>query len=38
VPYEQQQYHALMIEHGVLDVTDQQQAALAARIRRAIGE
>lgn len=38
VPYEQQQYHALMAEHGVLDVTDQQQAELAARIRRALGE
>jgi diadenosine tetraphosphate (Ap4A) HIT family hydrolase len=38
VPYEQQQYHALMAEHGVLDVADQQQAKLAARIRRELGE
>jgi diadenosine tetraphosphate (Ap4A) HIT family hydrolase len=38
VPYEQQQYHALMIEHGVLDVTDQQQTALAVRIRHALGD
>ena len=36
VPYEQQQYHALMTEHGVLNVTDRQQAELAARIRRAL--
>jgi diadenosine tetraphosphate (Ap4A) HIT family hydrolase len=36
VPYEQQQYHALMTEHGVLDVTDEDQAELAARIRRAL--
>jgi diadenosine tetraphosphate (Ap4A) HIT family hydrolase len=33
VPYEQQQYHALMAEHGVLDVSEQEQAGLAARIR-----
>jgi histidine triad (HIT) family protein/ATP adenylyltransferase len=37
VSYERQQYHALMTEHGVLNVTDQQQAELAARIRRALG-
>jgi diadenosine tetraphosphate (Ap4A) HIT family hydrolase len=37
VAYEQQQYHALMAEHGVLAVTDQQQAELATRIRRALG-
>jgi diadenosine tetraphosphate (Ap4A) HIT family hydrolase len=36
VPYEQQQYHALMTEHGVLNVTDQQQAELAAQVRRAL--
>ena len=35
VPYEQQQFHALMAEHGVLDVTDEDQAALAQAIRRA---
>jgi diadenosine tetraphosphate (Ap4A) HIT family hydrolase len=33
VPYEQQQFHALMSEHGVLDVTPESQTALAARIR-----
>jgi histidine triad (HIT) family protein/ATP adenylyltransferase len=33
VPYEKQQFHALMPEHGVLDTDDAQQAALAARIR-----
>jgi histidine triad (HIT) family protein/ATP adenylyltransferase len=34
VPYEQQQYYALMAEHGVLAVSDEQQAGLAERIRR----
>jgi histidine triad (HIT) family protein len=38
VPCEQQQYYALMAEHGVLQRTDQQQAELAARIRRALDE
>jgi diadenosine tetraphosphate (Ap4A) HIT family hydrolase len=38
VPYERQQYHALMTEHGVLEVTEQQQAELAVRIRRALGD
>jgi diadenosine tetraphosphate (Ap4A) HIT family hydrolase len=33
VPYEQQQYHALMAEHGVLNISDQEQSDLAARIR-----
>jgi len=33
VPYEQQQFHALMTEHGVLDVTAESQTALAAAIR-----
>ena len=33
VPYERQQYHALMSEHGVLDVDDESQAALAQTIR-----
>jgi histidine triad (HIT) family protein/ATP adenylyltransferase len=36
VPYEQQQYYALMAEHGVLDIPDQDQADLAVRIRTAI--
>jgi histidine triad (HIT) family protein/ATP adenylyltransferase len=34
VPYDQQQYHALMTENGVLDVDDSTQAALAEAIRR----
>ena len=33
VPYERQQYYALMSEHGVLDVDDESQAALAQVIR-----
>jgi diadenosine tetraphosphate (Ap4A) HIT family hydrolase len=33
VPYEQQQHHALLAEHGVLDVDDASQAALAQTIR-----
>jgi histidine triad (HIT) family protein/ATP adenylyltransferase len=33
VPYEQQQYHALMPENGVLDVDHESQAALAQTIR-----
>jgi histidine triad (HIT) family protein/ATP adenylyltransferase len=33
VPYEQQQYYALMAENGVLDVDDSTQAALAQDIR-----
>jgi histidine triad (HIT) family protein/ATP adenylyltransferase len=33
VPYDQQQYHALMAENGVLDVDDGAQAALAQSIR-----
>jgi histidine triad (HIT) family protein/ATP adenylyltransferase len=33
VPYEQQQYHALMSENGVLSVDDESQAALAQTIR-----
>jgi len=35
VPYDEQQFHALMAEHGVLAVTDADQAALAERIRQA---
>jgi histidine triad (HIT) family protein/ATP adenylyltransferase len=37
VPYRDQQFHALMTEHGVLDVPDAEQRKLAARIRAAIG-
>jgi histidine triad (HIT) family protein/ATP adenylyltransferase len=33
VPYERQQYHALMSENGVLDVDEAGQRALAAEIR-----
>ena len=33
VPYERQQYHALMSENGVLDVDDGTQAAMARAIR-----
>jgi diadenosine tetraphosphate (Ap4A) HIT family hydrolase len=36
VPYERQQFHAVMAENGVLEVTLEQQAALAARIRSAL--
>jgi diadenosine tetraphosphate (Ap4A) HIT family hydrolase len=36
VPYERQQFHALMAENGVLEVMPEQQAALAARIRSAL--
>ncbi len=33
VPYRQQQFHALMAENGVLDVSDRSQADLARAIR-----
>jgi diadenosine tetraphosphate (Ap4A) HIT family hydrolase len=33
VPYERQQYYALMAENGVLDVGDNSQAALARAIK-----
>jgi diadenosine tetraphosphate (Ap4A) HIT family hydrolase len=36
VPYDQQQYHALMAENGVLPVDDAAQSALAARIGAAV--
>jgi histidine triad (HIT) family protein/ATP adenylyltransferase len=36
VPYERQQFHAVMAEHGVLEVTPEEQAALATRIRSAL--
>ena len=32
VPFEQQQYHALMAEHGVLNLPDAEMAAMAAEI------
>jgi histidine triad (HIT) family protein len=32
VPYHEQQYHALMAEHGILATTPEAQAELAARI------
>jgi histidine triad (HIT) family protein/ATP adenylyltransferase len=35
VPYERQQFHAVMAQHGVLDVDDAEQADLARRIRAA---
>ena len=36
VPYEQQQYHALMAEHGILECTPDSIAGLGARIRAAL--
>ncbi|MFD4131394.1 HIT family protein [Streptomyces goshikiensis] len=36
VPYEQQQFHALMTEHGVLSVPPQETAEMAARLREAM--
>jgi hypothetical protein len=33
VPYDRQQYYALMAENGVLNVSDSSQAALARAIR-----
>ncbi len=36
VPYEQQQFHALMAEHGILELTPAQTAELAGRIRAAL--
>jgi diadenosine tetraphosphate (Ap4A) HIT family hydrolase len=38
VPYEEQQFHAVMAENGVLDVDDVSQAALARDIRRSVEE
>ena len=32
VPYEQQQYHALMAEHGILPLTDADMASLAQQL------
>jgi hypothetical protein len=36
VPYEHQQYYAVMAEHGILDVLPDQQEQLAARIRASL--
>ncbi|MFI6091792.1 HIT family protein [Streptomyces sp. NPDC051218] len=36
VPYEEQQFHVLMTEDGVLDVPPDHMAALASRLRDAI--
>ncbi|MGA5134239.1 HIT family protein [Streptomyces olivoreticuli] len=36
VPYEQQQFHALMAEHGVINATPQEMGAFAARLRQAL--
>lgn len=36
VPYGQQQFHALMTENGVLAVTPQESADMAARLREAL--
>ncbi len=35
VPYEEQQYHALMAEHGVLKLADTEMAAMAEQIANA---
>jgi diadenosine tetraphosphate (Ap4A) HIT family hydrolase len=34
IPYEEQQYHALMAENGVIEVSPDEQEAVAADIRR----
>lgn len=33
VPYERQQFHAVMAENGILDVTREEQSVLAGRLR-----
>jgi histidine triad (HIT) family protein len=33
VPYEQQQFHALMMENGVMTISDAEMVSLAAKIR-----
>jgi hypothetical protein len=38
VPYERQQYHALVTENGVLDVDESSQAALARDIRSLLSD
>jgi diadenosine tetraphosphate (Ap4A) HIT family hydrolase len=37
VPYEQQQFHALMMENGVIAVGDGEMVSLAAKIRAELG-
>ncbi|MFI9557741.1 HIT family protein [Nonomuraea endophytica] len=37
VPYERQQYHALMAENGVLEWSPEEGEVLAERLRRALG-
>ncbi|MBB5076944.1 HIT family protein [Nonomuraea endophytica] len=37
VPYERQQYHALMAENGVLEWSPEEGELLAARLKRALG-
>jgi len=36
VPYERQQFHAVMAENGILNVTPEAQTALAAQLRSAL--
>ncbi|MGI5352699.1 hypothetical protein ACQEU8_31635 [Streptomyces sp. CA-250714] len=36
VPYERQQFHALMTENGVLDVRPEEAADMARRVRDAL--
>jgi histidine triad (HIT) family protein len=36
VPYEEQQFHALMVEHGIIQLTPDERSELAERIRAAI--
>jgi len=36
VPYERQQFHAVMAENGMLAVTPEEQGALAGRVRSAL--
>ena len=36
VPYEKQQFEALMMENGVLNISDEEMAALALKIRQEI--
>mgnify|MGYP006902603150 CR=1 FL=1 len=38
VPLAQQQYHALMAEHGVLNLPEEEMAAMAHRIAAALAE
>ena len=38
IPYEQQQFHALMGEHGILEIPDEAMASLASRLRKRLEE